>query len=118
MKRASATVMALVLSIIFAGLAFGMKHEPTSDKGKALFSDPRLGTIGRTCNDCHAAGKGLEKAGERQDLEQVVNSCITRALKGKALKPASVEMQSLVLYLKSMSAKKQQPAGKKTAVGC
>jgi len=118
MKSTSALVLALALSVAFAGLASGMKHEPTADKGKALFSDPRLGSTGKSCNDCHAAGKGLEQAGERKDLEQVVNTCITKALKGKARKPKSVEMQSLVLYLKSFGAKKQQPAGKKAAVGC
>jgi len=118
MKRRSALVLALALSVASAGPAFGMKHDPTADKGKALFSDPKLGTTGRSCNDCHAAGKGLEQAGERKDIEQVVNTCITKVLKGKALKPRSVEMQSLVLYLKSFGAKKQQPAGKKAAVGC
>jgi hypothetical protein len=39
---------------------------------------------GETCNDCHKNGTGLGRSGEQQDLEKVVNRCITASLKGKA----------------------------------
>jgi len=107
----------LLLLLLSGSMVFAMQHEATSDKGKALFNDPKLGTTGKTCNGCHKDGTGLEKSGERQDLEKIVNKCITVALKGKALQPTSVEMQSLLLYLKGLGGEKK-PAAKKAPVGC
>jgi cytochrome c len=46
-----------------------------------------------------------------------VNTCITASLKGKALKPTSIEMQSLLLYLKGLGGEKK-PAAMKAPVGC
>ena len=110
-------VAVLLLLFLSGSAVFAMRHEATPDKGKALFNDPKLGTTGKTCNDCHKDGTGLELSGERQDLEKIVNKCITASLKGKALKPKSVEMQSLLLYLKGLGGEKK-PAAKKAPVGC
>lgn len=110
-----ALLVVLVLSVGVA-MAFAMQHEASVEKGKALFNNPKLGTTGKSCNDCHTDGKGLDKAGDKSNLEQIINGCITELLKGKALDPKSAEMQSMVLYVKSFSHKK--PAAKKPAVGC
>ena len=75
------------------------------DRGKELFNDSALGTNGKTCNTCHPKGKGLERAGSKNDLVSIINGCITVPLKGKALDPRSVDMQSLVLYINSLSSK-------------
>ncbi len=96
---------------------YAMQHEATADKGKKLFNDPNLGTNGKTCNDCHKDGAGVEKAADRKDLENMVNGCITVNLKGKPLKPKSVEMQSLLLYIRSIGGTKKQPE-KKGHTGC
>jgi len=71
-------------------------------KGKVLFNDTRLGgaSSGISCNSCHPNGRGLEKAGERKDLEKFVDSCIENALKGKAIDPKSDDMANLVAYIK------------------
>jgi cytochrome c len=53
----------------------------------------------------------------RKDIEKTVNSCVQASLKGKALKQNSVEMQSLVLYLKSLGGEKKTST-KKAPVGC
>ena len=105
MNRAVLNLLTIAAFSLVAGLAIGMDQEPNIDKGKMLFNDPNLGTTGKSCNDCHSLGRGLKKVGTRQDLEEVVNSCITAALKGKALDPKSIEMRSLVLYLRSLGAK-------------
>jgi cytochrome c peroxidase len=108
----------MVLTVLMAGSATSaMQHEATREKGKALFSDPKLGSTGKTCNDCHKDGTGLERSGEQKDLEKTVNKCITTALKGKKLKPKSAEMQSLLLYLRGLGGE-QKPAAKKAPVGC
>ena len=93
----------LVFAAMFAGtIIFAAQTEATIEKGKALFHDPKLGTNGKTCNSCHPDGKGLEKSGSNPDLVNTINGCITIPLQGKALDPKSIEMQSLVLYLKSL----------------
>lgn len=102
--------IALVVAIVVAVCAgIGFAQGASVEKGKALFNDPKLGTTGKTCNDCHPNGKGLEKAGMMKDLESTVNGCITHSIKGKAIDVKSPEMQSMVMYIKSV--------GKKPAAG-
>ena len=100
-----------------ASIVFAMQHEATADKGKVLFNDTKLGANGKSCNDCHKDGGGLEKAGARNDLETTVNTCIKKASSGKGLKNNSVEMKSMVLYIKGLGSEKK-PAVKKVPVGC
>jgi hypothetical protein len=118
MKGLKMIVVIVVVSFVAFGIALAEHHDQagTLDKGKAMFNDPKLGTIGKACNDCHQNGKGLENAAAKQDLEQIVNGCITQGLKGKPLDVKSPEMQSLVSYIKSFGGGKKQ--GKKAAVGC
>ena len=112
-------VVLVVLVIIFgSSFVFAASEEATIDKGKTLFNDPKLGTVGKSCNTCHKEGKGMEKAAAKKDLEVTINSCIKASLKGKALDVNSVEMQSLVLYIKSLAADKKPAAVKKAPVGC
>ena len=82
--------------------------------GKKLFNDPTLGgsTNSKSCNTCHPGGQRLEKAGSKQfttfmrkkitSLEEVINTCITTPLKGKALAVDSQEMQDIVAYIKTL----------------
>lgn len=117
MKALKIVFTAVLAVAIGAGLVFAMQHEASVEKGKALFNDPKLGTTGKSCNDCHAGGKGAEKAAAKKDLENTVNQCITQGLKGKALDVKSVEMQSMVLYIKSLGGE-SKAAPKKAPVGC
>jgi len=118
MKRVSVPIMVVLLTLFVISIAIAaIPQEASLDKGKALFNDPKLGTTGKSCNSCHPDGKGLDKAGEKSNLENILNSCITKGLKGKAVDVKSVEMQSLVLYVKSFGAKKPA-ATKKPQVGC
>ena len=55
-----------------------------------------------SCNTCHQDGKGLEKAGTRADLAAMINTCIVQALQGKKLDEHSPEMESLLLYIRSL----------------
>ncbi len=96
----------LILAVLVAGgTAFAGQQGASVEKGKALFNDPKLGTTGKSCNSCHPGGKGLEKSGLRPDLTDVINGCITIPLKGKSLDAKSAEMESLVLYIKSLGSK-------------
>jgi cytochrome c len=74
-------------------------------RGKELFTGTQLGTSGKSCGTCHPAGKGLTQAAgyDEGELGAIINQCIMKPLKGKALDPASLEMRSLVRYIKSLA---------------
>ncbi len=98
-----ALVCALAIGLlVVAALAAG-----DAAKGKILFNDPRLagGTGGVACSACHPSGKGLEHAGDRTDLVNIINACIVKTNKGKALDPKSAEMADLIAYIKSLKGK-------------
>lgn len=105
MKSMKLFALVSLLLLVGVGIACAMHHEPTVEKGKALFNDPQLGTSGKSCGSCHPDGKGLEKAGAKPDLAATINTCISKPLQGKPLDEKSVEMQSLVLYIKSLEKK-------------
>jgi cytochrome c peroxidase len=112
-------IATIVLFALLSGtsLTIATQSEASLEKGKALFNDPKLGTTGKSCNDCHPGGKGVEKAAAKNDIERIVNSCITHSVKGRALDVQSVEMQSLVLYIKSFG-DKIPATPKKAPMGC
>ncbi len=117
MEGVKTVVLVLFTVLLGTTMAIAMQHEASLEKGKALFNDPKLGTTGKSCNDCHPGGKGAEKAAAKNDIEGIVNSCITHSVKGKALDVKSVEMQSIVLYIKSLG-ENAAAAPKKAPVGC
>ena len=47
----------------------------------------------------------MEKAAvnDEGELGGIINQCIKNALKGKVLDPTSVEMKSIVMYIKSLA---------------
>lgn len=99
----------VIMALMGIGLAFAAQNAATIENGKALFNDPKLGTSGKACGTCHPDGSGLEKAGTISNLTNMINACISKPLKGKPLDINSTEMQSLVLYIKSIG-KKSAPA--------
>lgn len=94
------------------------------ERGKALFSDPSLGTSGSTCKTCHpspeASMKGVGKkypayfalAKRDMTLKQVINFCIENPLKGKALPENDEKLLALEAYLKSIDGTPTAPAYK------
>lgn len=100
-KIACISTLALGLVVTLA-LAAG-----DAARGKILFSDPKFagGTAGVSCNTCHPNGKGLEKAGDRKDLAEFINTCLVNANKGKAIDPKSADMADLIAYIKSLKGK-------------
>ncbi|OGW42257.1 MAG: hypothetical protein A2010_03595 [Nitrospirae bacterium GWD2_57_9] len=110
-------VFIVLAALLGGGIAAAAHHEASAEKGKALFNDPKLGTTGKSCNDCHPGGKGVDKAAGSKDLEDRVNGCISQALKGKELDEQSIEMKSMILYINSLAGKETQK-NKKAAFGC
>ena len=79
--------------------------EPSLAYGQKLFNDPSLGgsTNSTNCNTCHPGGRGLEQSGNKADLFQINNRCLQGPLGAETLTENSAEMQSLILYLKSLA---------------
>ena len=87
---------------VYAGL--GISGEASVEQGKQLFNDPGLGgsTNKTSCADCHPGGSRLEQSGNKENLVQMINTCIERPLKGQALEVDSPEMGSLKKYIQSL----------------
>lgn len=101
----------LALLAAAAGLALSASavaaEKPSIDLGKRLFNDSHLAQSDndRSCATCHADGAKLEKASRNPDLAGQINRCIQGALGGKPLDRKSADMQSLVMYVESLSEK-------------
>jgi cytochrome c peroxidase len=116
MKIVKIALFLILATAVGIGIVFAAE-QASVEKGKVMFNDPKLGTVEKSCNSCHADGKGLEKAAAKSDLPDIINTCITKGLKGTAIDVKSAEMQSMVLYIKTFEGKKPA-AKKKAAVGC
>ena len=98
------------------------------ERGKVLFMDATLGTSGMSCNSCHPDGGTKEgKMGEKtimpfdnlaakypkyitsakrvMTLDQMINWCIVKAMKGEALVWDSQKLTDLAAYVASVKAK-------------
>ncbi|MBI4763800.1 MAG: hypothetical protein HY787_04265 [Deltaproteobacteria bacterium] len=108
------------LFVVSLGLTFAFAAGDV-EKGKKHFNDPKFagGTADKSCNSCHPDGKGLEKSGAKKkfggmfakakSLEEVVNMCIMKPMKGKPIDPKSEEMGNIVAYIKSLKAMPSSP---------
>lgn len=111
-------VFILTASVICLSLSYAIAG--SSLKGKAYFNDKEFAwsTNQKSCNSCHPNGKGLGMSGEKssfkimgnklESLEEVINFCIENALEGQKLKIHSEEMQNMMLYIKTIKAKKKK----------
>ncbi|RMG69001.1 MAG: hypothetical protein D6710_09425 [Nitrospirae bacterium] len=110
-----ALVVALSVAVAFAAGDIA--------KGKALFKDTSLGTNGKSCNTCHPDGSGIngQKGSYKimnnklATVEDAVNFCIEKALRGKPLPKDSQKMKDIVSYIKILDGKKRK---KKIIKGC
>lgn len=97
--------MVMTLSMLAVASLTMADDGASLSRGKELFTGNQLGTSGKSCSMCHPGGKGLEKAAayDEGELGEIINQCLKNPLKGKALDPASVEMKSLILYIRSLA---------------
>ena len=77
---------------------------PSLEKGHQLFNSPSLAgaTSSKSCASCHQNGSGLENAWKNPNLAGQINTCSAGQLKGLKLNVNSVEMQSLIMYIRSL----------------
>jgi cytochrome c553 len=93
----------MLITLIFFGRAFAAE-KPTIEKGHQLFNSQSLAgaTSTTSCASCHPAGAGMKNAWKNPDLATQINTCIAGPLKGLKLNVNSVEMQSLIMYIRSL----------------
>lgn len=99
------TALLLTSHCVYAG-----DTKPSAELGKQLFSDPSLGTNGKSCSTCHQSERKLGTIAAKSSwfdggvktLEQAISGCIQGSLKGKNLPEDSVEVQSIALYMRSL----------------
>jgi cytochrome c len=140
-------IVVLVLLAVMAGsVAIGYAQEEKEENAKmdpaaelaksvergfGLFNDKKLGTSGKTCNDCHMSGGAqVSKMGDMtmkafdnlaaqypkffmmgekiMTLDQVVNFCIMTPLKGEPLAWDDQRLTDLVAYCASVKPAKIQ----------
>ena len=101
MKNAGITWMVLALLASSALADVG----PSVERGRKLFNSTQLGTNGKSCSSCHPGGNRLETAAgyDETKLGEIINQCIEKPLKGNALDPGSVEMKSLIMYIRTFA---------------
>jgi cytochrome c553 len=86
--------------------------EKTLSRGSALFSDPELGSNGKSCAGCHKV-ESLRKVGENYpkwdvglgrivSLEEHLNHMVVSKLEGQALQAGDERIVALALYIKSL----------------
>lgn len=77
-------------------------------QGRGLFTDPKLGSNGVVCAQCHPNGanthpetypKFQKQLGKVASLWEMVNWCIRNPLEGKDLAADSAEMTALLAYM-------------------
>jgi len=94
---------------LLLALALSAPAEATISNGKTLFNSIDLGVNGKACALCHAGGKAFdaEELANRTSKEVgiLVNHCLSLRMKSPKLAPESVELQSLVLYVKTFQQK-------------
>lgn len=103
MKRWLTAGILLGMTVV-AGLA---TEGPTAAMGQTLFTSVALGSNDKSCASCHPDGKGLDEIGAYDDqmLKEMINFCIRDALKGKMFALESQELDSMLLYLRTLPQK-------------
>jgi hypothetical protein len=105
MERINITLILLTAAVLtLFGLNVAAAVNPTFEQGRNIFNNTSLGSNGKSCEVCHPNGKGLEDLADYGDGELIgiINHCIGSALEGKELDPTSLEMKSLIEYLRSL----------------
>ena len=106
----------LAAPALWSNPAFAGPAEDAAASGEKLFADAGLGTNGKSCNSCHTElGKGDKKFSGRspfpkvfarakkvRTLDQMVQMCLTGAMKGPALAWDDDKLADLVFYVNGL----------------
>ncbi len=97
------SLFVMLIVSMHGGEAFAAE-KPSVEKGHLLFNSQSLAGApsGKSCAGCHPAGEGLENAWKNPNLVGRVNTCIAGPLRGSKLNENSIEMQSLIMYIRSL----------------
>jgi mono/diheme cytochrome c family protein len=99
--------MAAGVLLALMATAAAATEGPTAEMGQMLFESAALGSNGKSCASCHPDGKGLDELGAYDDpmLKEMINFCIRDALAGRMFALESQELDSMLLYLRTLPQK-------------
>lgn len=95
----------LIAAVVLGSAAWSWATgAPSVELGRQLFESLELGRAGKSCATCHPGGKGLEEIGAYDDrqLKEMINFCIRDALKGRPIDSGSMELESMLLYIRTL----------------
>lgn len=94
----------VLLSVPVALQGAPAENVPSIEKGRQLFNSTSFAGAksGKSCSSCHPGGAGMQFAWENPNLAGQVNNCIIGPLRGTPLDDDSMEMQSMLLYIRSL----------------
>lgn len=101
------SIIFFCLFLLFAVQGYAIEA-PSLSLGQTLFESEQLGTRDKSCQTCHAQGKGLEMIGDFNDeeLKDIINACLRDAMGGKIISVESQEMEALHAYVRTFQKKK------------
>jgi len=99
--------MKIIGFCLFCCLAIPFLASADISNGEKLFQSSDLGTNGKSCQTCHPNGKGLTDLSEYESivLQDTINTCIEKALKGKPFSEGAQELQDIEDYMRQFSKK-------------
>lgn len=99
-------VTTIVAGIVLFNGGQAIAGKTSVEMGRKLFNDTTLGgsTNDKSCNSCHPAGEGLERAADNKKIVKIVNQCITGPMAGNKIDGRSAEMRSLKMHFKTLAA--------------
>ena len=107
----------LVAPAVWSGSAVAGPVEDAAAGGEKLFADAGLGTNGKSCSSCHTElGKGdntltgrspfpkvISMAKKVRTLDQMIQMCLTGAMKGPALSWDDEKLADLASYVNALN---------------
>lgn len=104
MKQLTTLLFLLALATPLGISTSSAMEKPNLSMGEQLFSATELGENGKSCASCHPEGKGLEELAAYDDdmLREMINFCIRDAQQGMMLPIDSQEIESMLIYLRSL----------------
>ena len=107
MKKTRLLVVSVtLLAGALCGPAAAGPKEEFGSRGAKLFSDPGLGTNGKSCSSCHGNGSGWAgqprfpkfALGAVRTLDQTIQTCVANALQGRPLPSDDERLTALAVY--------------------
>jgi len=107
------TFLCLALLVSCLGGGSLLAAQSSVELGMLLFHDPALGGSRneKSCHTCHPDGRGLEQAGLKSNLTEIIKSCILGPMEGNRIDARRLDYRSLKMFIESLGEHKPVSPG-------